>query len=154
MASAPKTDIRICGFADLDAGALYDLLKLRFDIFILEQQSSYPEIDGADRDAAHLIASSETGEPVGTLRITGLGGGDAVHIGRVAVRADRRGYGLGREMMATALAHIAATAPTSPVRLGAQMHLEGFYAGLGFRRVSGEYDDGGIPHIDMEKAPA
>ena len=70
---------------------------------------------------------------------------------RVAVRADMRGTGLGREMMAAALDHIAAAAPGRPVRLGAQTYLEGFYTSFGFRTVSSVYDDGGIPHVDMER---
>lgn len=144
--------MRFVRLAELSGEEVHDLLKLRFDVFILEQQSLYPEIDGRDVEAVHLIAADGGGAPAATLRMLGLGGDGPVYIGRVAVRADMRGTGLGRDMMAAALERIAVAAPGRPVRLGAQTYLEGFYASFGFRTISGVYDDGGIPHVDMEKA--
>ena len=147
-------NIRIHRFDELSAAAFHDLLKLRFDVFILEQQSLYPEIDGEDKDALHLVAEDEQGAPCGTLRILGADGSGPLYIGRVAVRPDHRGTGLGRKMMNAALAHLREIAPDRAVRLGAQQHLEAFYSSFGFERISDVYDDGGIPHIDMEKAPS
>ena len=145
--------MRFVRLSELSGREVHDLLKLRFDVFILEQQSLYPEIDGRDVEAVHLIAADAGGAPAATLRLLGMDGDGPVYIGRVAVRADQRGTGLGRKMMTTALDHIAAAAPWRPVRLGAQTYLERFYASFGFRTISGVYDDGGIPHVDMEKAP-
>lgn len=153
MNSAPEPStnptMQFVRLAELSGEEVHDLLKLRFDVFILEQQSLYPEIDGRDVGAVHLIASDTKGAPCGTLRMLGMDDDGPVHIGRVAVRADQRGTGLGRAMMAAALDQIANAAPGRPVRLGAQTYLEGFYASFGFRPTSGVYDDGGIPHVDM-----
>ena len=151
--SDPGVSFQFVRLSALGGREVHDLLKLRFDVFILEQQSLYPEIDGRDVDAVHLIAADAAGAPAATLRMLGVDGGGPVYIGRVAVRADMRGTGLGRAMMAAALEHIASAAPGRPVRLGAQTYLEDFYASFGFRAISGVYDDGGIPHVDMEKAP-
>lgn len=131
----------------MDGAALYALLKLRFDVFILEQESIYPELDDQDQGALHCVASAEA-TPIATLRI--LDKGD-IHIGRVAVRADHRGTGLAQGMMRAALARIRADWPDRRVVLGAQQHLERFYSGFGFSTCSGVYDDGGIPHVDMER---
>lgn len=142
--------IRFVPFAALDAATLHDILKLRFDVFVLEQASIYPEIDGADPTAVHGIASAgERGAPLGVLRLLGVDGPGAIHIGRVAIHPDHRGDGLGRRLIAAALDHIAQTAPGRDVKLGAQIHLERFYGGFGFNRCSGVYDDGGIDHVDM-----
>lgn len=148
-----EPQIRVLNFSEIGADLLHDLLKLRFDIFILEQESLYPELDGRDKDAAHVVAATPEapGDPLATLRVLGLNADGPLYIGRVAVRRDRRGAGLGRRMMMAALAHIDERGGGRPVRLGAQRHLEPFYASLGFTRISGVYDDGGIPHIDMER---
>lgn len=136
-------------FADLRAGELHDVLKLRFDVFVLEQRSLYPEIDGADKLAMHgVVRRGDAPTPVATLRIEGLEGGDLT-IGRVAVHPDHRGAGLGPAMIGEALDFIAEAAPGRRVTLGAQIHLEGLYGRFGFRRASDVYDDGGIPHVAM-----
>ncbi|MEM7546836.1 MAG: GNAT family N-acetyltransferase [Pseudomonadota bacterium] len=140
-------------FAALVGDELYDMLKLRFDVFILEQESLYPELDGADKSAVHCLANVG-GALAATLRIIGLDGQGPVVIGRVAVHQDHRGTGLGRQMMRAALNHVEAKAPGRAITLGAQLHLEGFYGSLGFLRCSDIYDDGGIDHVDMTRSPA
>lgn len=142
------TELRFLRFGDMDGAALYALLKLRFDVFILEQESIYPELDDQDQGALHCVAYSGI-SPIATLRI--LDKGD-IHIGRVAVRPDHRGTGLAQRMMQAALARIAADWSGRRVVLGAQQHLEEFYGGFGFKACSDVYDDGGIPHVDMEIA--
>ncbi len=137
--------IKIRAFDDLDTRSLYAILKLRFDVFILEQESLYPELDDQDQIALHLTACR--GEAlVGVLRILPT---DPVSIGRVAVAGGARGDGLASRMMQSALTRISADWPDRRVKLGAQQHLEAFYARFGFVRCSDIYDDGGIPHIDM-----
>lgn len=146
-------EVEIVGFDALTASMLHNILKLRFDVFVLEQKSLYPEIDGADPVALHLIVR-DGGEICGTLRILDLAApGGPVKIGRVAVHPDQRGTGLGRQMMQAALAHIDRQAPGRPVSLGAQCQLESFYASFGFKRCSDIYDDGGIDHVDMTRPP-
>lgn len=150
-ARAADYDIRFASFDDLSRDELYDLLKLRFDVFVLEQESIYPEIDGEDKAALHLIATlGEESRPVGTLRITGMGAGDAsIFVGRVAVARAHRGTGLGARMIAEAMNELREAAASRDVRLGAQLHLESFYQRFGFSRCSEIYDDGGIPHVKM-----
>ena len=142
--------ILIRAFGELDTHSLYALLKLRFDVFILEQESFYPELDDRDQTALHLTAYR--GEMLaGVLRILPS---DPVSIGRVAVAGDARGDGLASRMMQAALERIAADWPDRSVKLGAQQHLAAFYARFGFERCSDVYDDGGIPHIDMVREAA
>ena len=139
-------------FDEFDAAVLYDVLKLRFDVFILEQESLYPELDGADRRALHAVVTDGRGAPVGTARVLNLDKDDApLVIGRVAIRADHRGGGLGGALLRLVLDRLDGIAPGRVIRLGAQKHLEAFYARFGFRRISDVYDDGGIPHVDMER---
>lgn len=140
--------ISIHPFDTFDGASLYALLKMRFDVFILEQQSFYPELDDQDQKALHLTA--HRGDClVGVLRILPT---NPISIGRVAVRKTARGDGLAGRMMQAALERIAADWPDREVKLGAQQHLEVFYSRFGFKRCSGVYDDGGIPHIDMVRA--
>ncbi len=142
------TEFSFLSFDDMDGSALYALLKLRFDVFILEQKSIYPELDDQDQNALHCVAFSESA-PIATLRI--LDKGD-IHIGRVAVRSDHRGTGLAQRMMQAALLRITTDWPDRRIVLGAQQNLEKFYGGFGFKTCSDVYDDGGIPHVDMERA--
>lgn len=145
----PPYALAFTPFASLSAGTLHDLLKLRFDVFVLEQRSLYPEIDGKDKAATHaIVRHGDDAAPVATLRLEGLEGGD-VAIGRVAVRPEHRRAGLGGAMIAGALAHVAAVAPGRRVTLGSQEHLQDFYARFGFLRCSDVYDDGGIAHVKM-----
>lgn len=148
MTTAPA--IRFAPFAGLSAREYHDLLKLRFDVFVLEQQSLYPEIDGNDPDALHMIVEDDR-SMIGVARLLGLNEAGPVAIGRVAIAKDRRGEGLGKMMIEAALRHLAENAQGRHVTLGAQLHLEDFYSGFGFKRISGVYDDGGIPHVDMTR---
>ena len=140
--------IDIRPFSDLGTTELYAVLKLRFDVFILEQESLYPELDDRDQSALHLSVQHND-RLAGVLRILPS---DPVSIGRVAVAKDARGDGLAGRMIEAALARIAEDWPDRGVKLGAQQHLEAFYAKFGFTRCSDVYDDGGIPHIDMARA--
>jgi len=138
-------------FEELDARALYELLALRQRVFVLEQRSPYLDADGLDPDAEHL--TGHDGERLACcLRLmpAGVHGREAA-IGRLAVARGYRRGGLAREMMQRALARVAARHGRTPVRLAAQQHLVGFYAGFGFEPVSAPYDEDGIPHVDMRR---
>lgn len=148
MTNAPA--IRFAPFAGLSTLEFHDVLKLRFDVFVLEQQSLYPEIDGNDPEALHLIVE-DGAIVIGAARLLGLEGVGPITIGRVAIARDRRGIGLGKTMIEAALTYLAQYAPGRHITLGAQLHLEDFYSAFGFKRISGVYDDGGIPHVDMTR---
>jgi ElaA protein len=138
-------------FPDFELETLYRLLQLRSDVFVLEQQSLYRDLDGRDQEALHLLCWEE-GELLGSLRVepAGLRREEAV-IGRVVLTPSARGRGLGRGLMQAALEKIAGEQGPVPVFLGAQTAQQRFYESLGFRPVSGVYDDGGIPHLDMRR---
>jgi len=127
------------------------LLKLRADVFVVEQRSPYPDIDGRD-DAPGtlhlwLIDERSAGIPVAYLRmVTDLDG--SVRIGRVVTAASHRGRGLAGRLMTAAMDRLS---PEVPCVLNAQTHLERFYAGHGFVVTGPEFDDDGIPHVPMRR---
>ena len=133
-------------FDELGAGQLYELLRFRQQVFVVEQRSPYPDLDGRDRGACHLLLS-EDGRLAGYLRL--LPAADEVRIGRVAVASERRGCGLGRLLMREALRRCAQDCPDRPARLSAQAYLVPFYDSFGFAVTSAPYDDFGVPHVDM-----
>lgn len=141
--------LRSAHLRDLDPVALYRLLALRVDVFVVEQECPYPELDGLDLAPDCLQWwLEEDGEPVATLRTyadeTGV-----MHLGRVATRADRRGRGYAATLVRAALAEVGG----GPVLIGAQTYLEEWYAGFGFRRDGEDYVEDGIPHLPMRRDP-
>ena len=136
------------GFDALTPRELHDLLKLRCDVFVVEQACPYPEVDGRDPEALHLLARDAGGALVGTLRLFPPERGHAV-IGRVATTAAARGRGLGRALMIEGIAEARRRFGGVPIRIGAQSRLEAFYAGLGFVRDGHDYVEDGIPHCAM-----
>ncbi len=135
-------------FHDLTVDELYAILALRQRVFILEQACLYADADGLDPASRHLWAASPNG--IGAyLRIVPAGAKfPEVSIGRVIVEPSARGAGLGYELMRRGIAAVGG----QPIRIGAQAHLEKFYTQLGFVRASDNYDDDGIPHLDMLRA--
>jgi ElaA protein len=133
-------------WADLSATQLYELLQFRQAIFVVEQVSPYPDLDGKDASAQHLLLRRDA-DLVGYLRL--IEPDPLVRIGRVAVRSAERGHGLARLMMEAALERAAQVYPHRDVALSAQTYLEPFYQSLGFVASSAPYDDYGVPHIDM-----
>jgi ElaA protein len=137
--------------AALAPAELYGLLALRARVFVVEQACAYLDLDGVDASARHLWAAR--GEPaavVACLRVVPAGVKyPEVSLGRVVTAPEERGTGLGRELMQRGIALAGAV----PIRIGAQAYLERFYAGLGFVRVSDNYLEDGIPHLEMLRAP-
>lgn len=135
---------------DLSCDVLYDIMQLRQEIFVVEQQCSYLDADGLDQRAYHFIGRDEAKQILSYLRIIpSASKGEPVRIGRVLVRASRRGEGLAREIVEEALARIQAVYSGSSVQLSAQSYLEDFYASLNFVKISEPYDEDGIEHVDM-----
>ncbi|MFC4374761.1 GNAT family N-acetyltransferase [Nocardia halotolerans] len=136
--------------ADLDAATLYRLLRLRVEVFVVEQECAYPELDGRDLlpGTRHLWIDAE-GEIVATLRLLEeqVDGEDAFRIGRVCVAANARKGGHTTRLMRAALAETGA----ATVRLDAQSHLVGMYAAFGFVVDGPEFDDDGIMHTPMRR---
>jgi ElaA protein len=141
---------RWAAFSGLGLQELYDLLKLRQGVFILEQASFYTDIDGKDQEALHyLIHDRATGDILGAIRLFVDPSQGTARIGRVVISPEGRGTGLGRTMMQAGIDKARELAPGCNIHVSAQSYLEGFYGSLGFRTVSAEYIQDGIPHIDM-----
>jgi ElaA protein len=143
------TTIHNESFADLESETLYALLRLRVDVFVVEQQAAYPELDGRDLEPGtrHLwiTASGDADRPLAYLRLLAEPDG-TMRIGRVVTAKEARGAGLAKRLVVAALE----VDPSAPTVLDAQSHLVTFYSGLGFRPVGPEYvDDDGIPHVPM-----
>ncbi|MBB3065572.1 GNAT family N-acetyltransferase [Limibacillus halophilus] len=136
-------------FAELEKEELYALLKLRADVFILEQRSFFQDMDDQDQAGLHLLWLDREERIIGTLRLLPGAQGRSVTIGRVVLAPSARGRGYGRRMLVAALEETARRWGRPSVHLSAQSAQEKFYAGFGFSRVSDPYDDAGIEHIDM-----
>ena len=141
--------LRQARFAELTPFEVYGLCRLRVDVFVVEQECPYPELDGRDLEPAtvHLWFESD-GEVAATIRVLDDGddagdrpGGDRRRLPRAGARrpADRGGHRALRRR---------------PVTLGAQAHLEGWYERFGFRRSGPGYVEDGIPHVPMRREPA
>lgn len=131
---------------DLDA-----CLAIRMAVFVREQNVPEElERDEHDATAIHLLAWAG-GRPVGTARI--MVDGATGKIGRVAVLREARGTGLGAALIRAALEELRRIPGVTTAKLGAQTHALGFYEKLGFTAFGPEYDDAGIPHRDMKRAP-
>lgn len=137
-------------FGRLGALEVHDLLKLRQDIFVVEQDCAFHEIDGNDPRAWHLLGHDDDGRLVAAARVFEPGVlAEEVVIGRVVVALDLRGHGTGRALMLEAMRRARSLAPASPLRVAAQSHLEDFYASLGFEPVGRPYIEDEILHLDM-----
>ena len=143
---ASVSDIRDQSFDKFDALALYALLRLRVDVFVVEQECPYPELDGRDLEpTTRHIWIDEGGMPVACLRL--LAEPDGSHrISRVATAVDQRHQGLAGLLVD----HVMATTPGRLV-LDAQTYLEPWYVEHGFARTGDEFTDDGIPHVPMER---
>jgi ElaA protein len=147
--------------ADLDPATLYSLLKLRVEVFVVEQACPYPELDGRDLEprTRHYWLAGGAGGGVGGFG--GRGGPDRVlgclrllkepdggyRIGRLCVEREYRGKGLARRLMDAVLAEVR----DGHCMLDAQTSSVGFYAGLGFAAVGEPYDWDGIEHVPMRR---
>lgn len=136
-------------FSELTTIELYQILKVRTDIFVVEQNCAYPEIDGHDEASMHLF-SLHNGEIAAYARLVPAGGKyEQASIGRVLVVPTKRKSGLGRELVAQAIEKIIEEWDVKEIKLQAQSHLQSFYGSFGFQPISDVYDDDGIPHVDM-----
>jgi ElaA protein len=134
---------------DLDSATLYELLKLRVEVFVVEQACPYPELDGRDllAETRHFWLEGDDGQVISTLRLMEEhpGGDKAFRIGRVCTKRGDRGHGHTARLMQAALAEVGHYA----CRINAQTYLAPMYARHGFSRDGDEFLDDGIPHVPM-----
>jgi ElaA protein len=139
---------------DLDTTTLYELLKLRVEVFVIEQACPYPELDGRDllKETRHFWLEGADGEVISTLRLMEehAGGEKVFRIGRVCTRRTARGHGHGHRLLDAALAEVG----DYPCRIDAQTYLEEMYSHHGFVRAGEEFLEDGVPHVPMLKPGA
>jgi ElaA protein len=139
-------------FSQLDTHTLYQLLKARVDVFVVEQACAYPEIDDLD---CHISTAHVLSYLNGTLQAYARClAPKTVHkkysaIGRVLVTKEGRGQGVAKQLMLDAIDYNKATWPQHEIKISAQTYLLNFYQGLGFTSVGDAYLEDGISHQDM-----
>jgi len=140
---------RCLPFDAMQARTLYALLRLRSEVFVVEQQCVFLDMDDADADCLHLLGE-RNGQLVASARLVppGLKYPEA-SIGRVVTAPGARGGGLGHQLMAEAVRVLCALWGPQPIRIGAQAHLQAFYRQHGFEPDSPIYVEDGIDHVEM-----
>ncbi len=141
-------------FTQLTTLQLYELMRLRVDVFVVEQTCPYSELDGKDtlEGVYHLLGYYDD-ELVACARLLPAGTTyENVSLGRVVTKQSARGGGLGHKLLQEALTQCEARWPGHTIDIGAQEHLIQFYATHGFTVISESYLEDGIPHVDMRKA--
>ncbi len=145
-------------FADLTPHALYAALRARSEVFVVEQNCVFLDMDDADPEAWHLLGWAERGGTqvlAAYLRLLPPGCRfTEASIGRVLTTAVFRRTGAGRALMREGVRQSTAVHPEHGIRIGAQRYLENFYADFGFRPASDPYLEDGIEHIEMLRAAA
>lgn len=135
-------------FDEIPAGVMYGLLKLRQDVFIIEQDCIYDDMDNLDQRSSQLVLF-DADKVAGCARLVPAGVKyDEISIGRIAVAPSHRNRSLGRELVQRAI-RIAGNKGHSVIRIEAQTYLGKFYESLGFVADGEEYILDGIPHIEM-----
>ena len=141
-------DIRVARFTELTANEVYAVARLRQDVFVVEQASPYPDLDGRDAEpgTGHVLVL-DGGDLLGYARV--LDDVATWRIGRVVLAKDARGRGLADGLIEAALGYCRSVDPARDVVLDAQTPLVGWYAGFGFAVAGDEFLDDGIPHTPM-----
>ncbi len=144
-------------FDELSTKDLYRILQLRAEIFIVEQECVYQDVDGFDQDALHVmghLSGSDETPLVCYSRLLPPGAKyDGASIGRVVTKTSARGEGNGKALMVNSLAFCKAHWPGKAITISAQQYLQKFYTELGFEAKSEPYDEDGIPHLRMQLNP-
>lgn len=142
-------DITIKSFNELTIEQLYDLLQLRSEVFVVEQDCVYQDVDGKDQKALHVLGYKND-QLVAYTRIFKAGDYFAeASIGRVVVRANTRKFKYGYAIMNASIEAIKTNFRDTKIRISAQTYLKHFYNELEFYEVGEEYLEDGIPHINM-----
>jgi len=143
---------RCAAFDALSVRDLYALMTFRQEVFVVEQRCAYLDADGLDPRAWHLWTESPQGHVLAYARLFAPGVKyPEASLGRVATALSVRRTGLGRELVAEALAVLARECPGAAVHISAQSYLERFYASYGFVTVGEGYLEDDIPHLAMER---
>jgi ElaA protein len=145
-------EFKLKPFEELSVKELYNILQLRSEVFIVEQNCPYQDLDGLDQDSLHLMGVSDSGLiAYARLLKPGMSYENAA-IGRVVVSPDQRGSGHARTLMLKAMEECCKIFQTHVIVISAQQYLEKFYSSLGFVTQSDVYLEDNIPHVKMKWA--
>ncbi|MCZ2102388.1 MAG: GNAT family N-acetyltransferase [Chitinophagales bacterium] len=140
-------------FGELSVDALYEILQLRQEIFIVEQNCPYNDADGKDLSAVHVSGRLPQGQLITYARILppNISYPGFSSIGRVICHRDFRRFGYGISLMQTTIKHTEELFPNHSIKIGAQAYLKAFYMSFGFIDLNEPYLEDGIPHLIMVK---
>ncbi len=139
-------------FNDLTVNEFWEILYLRTEIFVVEQDCPYQEVDEKDRQSFHLFGRAENGKVIAVSRIVPKGiSYSEISIGRVALKKEFRGQGIADEMMLETFRFIEKELGQQAIRISAQQYLISYYGKHGFEQVGEMYLEDNIPHIEMLK---
>ena len=142
-------NFRVKRFQELTTSELYELLQLRSEVFVVEQDCVYQDLDGKDQKALHVIGEKE-GEIIAYTRLFNSGEYfDTPSIGRVVVKESERKYGYGHDLIKASIKAIVDNYNETTITISAQTYLQKFYESHGFKQVGEGYLEDGIPHIKM-----
>jgi len=134
-------------YSELTVDELHDILQARVEVFVVEQDCVYQDIDGYDKEAHHVWLEDENKKVLAYCRVLPKGRVRDVSIGRVITTVRGRGYGL--TVMQAAIDTARKIYGDAVIRIEAQKYAKGFYEKLGFKQDSGDFLEDGIPHIEM-----
>ena len=139
-------------FQELTTSELYEILQLRSEVFVVEQDCVYQDIDGKDQKALHVIGVKE-GKIIAYTRLFNSGEYfDTPSIGRVVVKETERKYGYGHDLIKVSIKAIIDNYNETTITISAQTYLQKFYESHGFKQVGEGYLEDGIPHIRMVRS--
>ena len=146
-----KLDWYLKRFEELSIEELYELLRLRSEVFVVEQRCNFMDMDNKDQKCYHLLGR-KNGQLLAYARIVPAGLSYAFpSIGRIVVSGDGRGMGFGVELLEVSISTVEKLYGKTTIRIGAQLYLEKFYGSFGFQKSSEAYLEDEIEHIEMTR---
>jgi len=139
-------------YNELSIDEFHNILQLRINVFVVEQNCAFPELDGKDKLAYHFFAFADENpdQIIAYTRIFKPGDYyDEAAIGRVVVHPNFRKDGIGYRLMVNSISQIKKLFKTNKIKIGAQSYLKNFYESVGFKKIGVDYVEDGIPHIHM-----
>jgi ElaA protein len=141
--------IKVKTFQELSLVELYETLALRSEVFVVEQDCVYQDIDGKDQQALHLLGTKD-GELVAYTRCFDKGFYfEEASIGRVLVKENQRKYGYGHDILEASINEVKSRFNAETIRISAQKYLTKYYESHQFKQIGEGYLEDGIPHIAM-----
>lgn len=136
-------------FCELTSAELYEILRLRSNVFVVEQHCVFLDMDNKDQQCLHLLGYVNDRLAAYSRLVPAGISYEEPSIGRVCTDPEYRSIGLGKELMNVSIKALELHFGTAAIRIGAQLYLKRFYESLGFRQISEEYLEDGIAHIEM-----